>query len=469
MTRAHARRAAAAAAALFTLLAGSALRADVAVPSSAYLTNSLGDDFQTNVRVFNPTNAAVLVTPVFLRQANATAGIAAGTVGAAAFSIPARGQAAFDNVLLTLFGQSPGVSGPILFQTPAPILVSSATNNVNGCNHTGAVQGQWIPGLDVASAVTSGTLLQLAASTDLVSGYRSNLVFFNPAPAATATVTANLRKGDGSLVSAATFTLGTGPAGFKQINRFSTDFSPAVSLADTDLYLDFTSDRPVLAFASVINNISGDPYALTAVGDAAPPPAPVASYTVSASPTAGQPVTFTDTSTGGPTSQLWAFGDGATATSGGTVTHAYAAAGTYQTSHFAANAGGASAASQGVTVASGTSGTIQITITASQWKWTPQNVSLKVGQPYQITFQTDPTAPTIHHGVGGLVVFGSLGPPAACDFLNPSCVWNFTPTAAMLNSPGPVYQYGCTQTTCGSGHLSMTAGSPMGGTVTIVP
>ncbi len=469
MIRALVRHGSRAAAALLAFLAGGALRADVVVPSSAYLTNSLGDDFQTNVRVFNPTDAAVLVTPVFLRQANANAGIAADTVTAAAFSIPARGQAAFDNVLLTLFAQPPGVSGPILFRTPAPILVSSATNNVNGCNHTGAVQGQWIPGLDVASAMTSGTLLQLAASTDLLSGYRSNLVFFNPAATASATVTANLRKGDGSLVSAATFTLGTGPGGFKQINRFSTDFSPAVSLADTDLYLDFTSDQPVLAFASVINNISGDPYALSAVGDTAAPPAPVASYTVSASPTAGQPVTFTDTSTGGPTSQLWAFGDGATATSGGTVTHTYAAAGTYPTAHFAANAGGVSAASQSVTVAASNPATVQITITASQWKWTPQNVNLKVGQPYEITFRNDPTAPAVQHGVGGLVVFGNLGPPAACFLLNPSCVWNFTPSATMLNSPGPVYQYGCTQTTCGSGHLSMTAGSPMGGTITIVP
>jgi hypothetical protein len=244
-------------------------RADVVVPSSAYLTNGLGDDYQTDVRVLNPGSTPLLVTAVFYRQTNEAAGLPADTVTADAVAIPAGGQVAFDNVLLTLFGQPRGAYGPIRFQTASSIFVSSATNNVNGCNHTGAVQGQWIPGIDVAGAVTQGTLLQLAASTDLASGYRTNVVFFNPSDSATATVTANLRRGDGTLVSGATFPLGNGPSGFRQINRFSTDFAPPVSLTDTNLFLEFTSDQPVLSFASVINNVSGDPYALTPATDLA--------------------------------------------------------------------------------------------------------------------------------------------------------------------------------------------------------
>ncbi|HSB35249.1 MAG TPA: hypothetical protein VLH41_00125, partial [Thermoanaerobaculia bacterium] len=191
--------------AVLAALAGvsGAAAADVIVPSSAYLTNSLGDDFRTDVRIFNPTNAAVQVTPVFYRQTNAAAGISADTITAGSLTIPARGQFAIDNILASLFGQPRGVSGPIRFQTSAAIHVSSATNNVNGCNHTGAIQGQWIPGLDVADALTSGTLLQLAASTDLVSGYRSNIVFFNPSGTTNASVSANLRTGDGAVISGA--------------------------------------------------------------------------------------------------------------------------------------------------------------------------------------------------------------------------------------------------------------------------
>jgi hypothetical protein len=447
-------------------------RADVVIPSSAFLTNSLGDDFRTDVRVFNPTNAAVSATPVFYRQTNNAAGISADTITTGAVTIPARGQVAFDNILATLFGQPRGVSGAIRFQTSAPIFVSSATSNVNGCNHTGAVQGQWIPGIDVADAVTQGTLLQLAASTDLVSGYRTNVVFFNPSDVAPATVSANLRKGDGTLVSGASFALGNGPAGFKQINRFSTDFAPPVSLADTNLFLEFTSDQPVLCFASVINNVSGDPFALTAVSEpAAPPPAPVASFSVSANPTAGQAVTFTSTATNGPTSFMWSFGDGsAPATSASAATpHTFASSTTdktYTVVHFASNAAGASGTSQGVVVKGVPPAAIQLTIQASQFLWSPATTTLSVGQPYEITFETNPAQPTVHHGVGGLAV---LGVPAACDFLNPSCVWTITPTAAQAAANGGVYSFGCSQTTCGSGHNSMAPGGANGGTIRITP
>jgi len=448
------------------------LRADVIVPTSAYVINSLGDDFQTDVRVYNPTNAPVVVTPIFYRQANGNAGITADTVQGPDFTIPARGQLPFDNILVGVFGQTRtlagGPFGPIRFQTSAAIFASSATNNVNGCSHTGAVQGQWIPGLDVSAAKTSGTLLQLAASTDPATGYRTNVVFMNPSTTSGASVTATLHRGDGSVVSTAGFALGTGPAAFKQINRFSTDFSPPVSLTDTDLYLEFTSDQPILAVASVINNISGDPFAITPMAAASTtPPGNPASFTVSANPTAGQPVTFTDTTPGAPPVLLWSFGDGSTGT-GSPAAHTYAAAGTYRVAHFAANGSTVfDLATKDVAVATGAPQPIAVTITASQWSWSPQNVNLTVGQPYQITFRNDPTAPNVRHGVGGLLI---LGAPAACNFLNPSCTWNFTPTAAhLLLAPGGVFPYGCTQSACGSGHISMTAGSPSGGTLTIVP
>ncbi len=462
------------AALLALALVSSAARADVVIPSSAFLTNSLGDDFRTDVRVFNPTDAAVAATPVFYRQTNNAAGISADTITTGAVMIPARSQVAFDNVLATLFGQPRGVSGPIRFQSSAPIFVSSATNNVNGCNHTGAVQGQWIPGIDVADAVTKGTLLQLAASTDLVSGYRTNVVFFNPSDVATATVSANLRKGDGTLVSGASFSLGNGPAGFKQINRFSTDFAPPVSLADTNLFLEFTSDQPVLAFASVINNVSGDPFALTAVADpGAPPAAPVASFTVSANPTAGQPVTFTSTATNDPTSFMWSFGDGSAPVSSASAATAHTFTSsttdkTYSVVHFASNPAGASGASRDVVVTGVPPAIINLTIQANSFNWSPASTTLTVGQPYQITIQLDPAQPNVHHGMGG-DAFVQLGIPSGCSFLAPSCVWNITPTAAQASMNGGVYPFGCSQTSCGSGHANMQQGGPSGGTIRITP
>ncbi|MBV8517951.1 MAG: PKD domain-containing protein [Acidobacteria bacterium] len=66
---------------------------------------------------------------------------------------------------------------------------------------------------------------------------------------------------------------------------------------------------------------------------------------------AGAPVTFTDTTSGAPTSWSWSFGDGATSSAQNPV-HTFASAGTFTVSLTAANAAGSSTFSQFVTVTS---------------------------------------------------------------------------------------------------------------------
>ena len=78
--------------------------------------------------------------------------------------------------------------------------------------------------------------------------------------------------------------------------------------------------------------------------------APVASFT--ATPTSGTAplnVSFTDTSTGSPTSWAWDFGDGGTSTAQN-PTHSFAAAGTYTAKLTATNGAGSSSASTTITV-----------------------------------------------------------------------------------------------------------------------
>ena len=87
------------------------------------------------------------------------------------------------------------------------------------------------------------------------------------------------------------------------------------------------------------------------------PTAPVASFTASpASGTAPLTVSFTDTSTGGPTSWAWEFGDGGTATTQN-PSYTYTAAGTYTARLTATNAGGSTSSTRTITVdpAGGTS------------------------------------------------------------------------------------------------------------------
>lgn len=337
---------AASTAALAMLAAGLSLSADVIVPSSAFVNGQNLAEFHSDVRVFNPTNAPVNVTPVFYNQATGQ------TVAAPApgfVTVPARGQVAFDNILATLFQQAKGAFGPIRFETPASIIVSSGVNNVNACGN-GATSGQSLPGIDVGQALKTGTLVQLAASANASSGYRSNAVFMNPG-STPANVTTHLRHGDGTLV--ATFTLDPLPAnGFKQINNLSAWLPNPNTITDTNLWMEFTSDQPVMAFASVINNASGDPFAVVmtpeeAPGSTAAPIAPVANFTVSDNPMQGSAVKFTDASQNSPAYRFWSFGDGSYsvgtyATDGVVVEHAYLNAGTYHSALFVGNAGGSS-------------------------------------------------------------------------------------------------------------------------------
>ena len=444
------------AAVLTSLVAGRPLEGDVVIPSSAFSGGQLGAEFHSDVRVFNPTTAPVIVTPIFYNQATGqtVAAPAPGTV-----TVPARGQVAFDNILATLFLQAKGAFGPIRFQTPAPIVVSSGVNNVNACGNA-STSGQWLPGIDVGQALKIGTLVQLAASADGGTGYHANVVFMNPGTA-TANVTTNLRNGDGTLVAA--FTFDPLPAnGFKQINSLSAWLPSPNTITDTNLWMEFTSDQPVLAFASVINNGSGDPFAIVMVAEPSAAPASATSYTVSANPAPGQPVTFTDTSTNSPVSRFWVFGDGTFNESGpGVVQHTYGAAGTYKSALFVFTAGGSGSAASDVVVASSAPTVVSIVATtsgATKWTYVPNNVTLKVGQPYVITWTT-PLAEATVHGMGGLAVLGILD----CDAISAQspCLRNFTPTASQVGS----HSYACTQTSCGTvgQHTGMTA------TITIAP
>ena len=179
------------------------------------------------------------------------------------FTIPARSQASLDNILRTLFGAGLGSYGPIRFEATGALVVSSSVNNVNACG-SGATSGQWLPGIDASQALRAGIMGQLALSASATSGYRTNVVFMNPGTA-NATVTATLRRGDGSSIGTVTY-----PAlpadGFRQV---SLGGFPGATATDTNLFLEFTSDQPVLSFASVINNASGDPFAIVAAADTA--------------------------------------------------------------------------------------------------------------------------------------------------------------------------------------------------------
>jgi hypothetical protein len=252
-----------AALALFLVAAPASLhpcRADVILPSSALAPGRNGAFFRTNVRILNPGPAAATVVPVLRDQ------VTGETVTGAELTVPPRQQLAFDNALETLFGRVAPSFGPIRFRTSSPgLVVSSSAENVNACG-AGAVNGQWLPGLDPSHALRAGVLAQLAVSANPGAGWRTNVVFVNPGEAE-AMVTARVRRGDGSLLAEAQLRL-PGQDGFLQRALDDPGAFPGVAgTTDANLWLEFASSEPLLAFASVIRNDSGDPFAVVAVDD----------------------------------------------------------------------------------------------------------------------------------------------------------------------------------------------------------
>ncbi len=158
----------------------------------------------------------------------------------------------------------------------------------------------------------------------------------------------------------------------------------------------------------------------------------------------------------------------------------YASPGTYKTWLFVDNAFGGNSTTKDVVV--GTAAPIAVTISATttnNTKWTfvcqspasvcngagNNNATLKVGQPYTITWTT-PAAEAKTHGIGGDAV-SFLG-ITQCDTIRSvqPCTVNFTPTANLLNFQGGVFRYNCTQTTCAP---TQAIHDGMTGTITIVP
>ncbi|MBP7678733.1 MAG: formylglycine-generating enzyme family protein, partial [Thermoanaerobaculia bacterium] len=132
--------------------------------------------------------------------------------------------------------------------------------------------GKWDEGLIVggfpsrARSLWSAAIGQVMVSEKRESGGRTNIVFVNPADEP-ATVTVSVHRG-GSVAVFAVRTRGPlEPGGFRQLPLDAVEFPGLRGTTAENLWIELSSDRPVLSYATVINNMSGDPYAVTASPD----------------------------------------------------------------------------------------------------------------------------------------------------------------------------------------------------------
>lgn len=211
--------------------------------------------FHTDGRVFNPDfNKDISITATFFP-----------TDGSASlsntFTVTKRSMRVLNDVTSALFQTSK--LGAIKFTSSASFEV---TSRIYAITPLGTL-GQFGPGTDPTQAKLKGALLQLQASNS----FRTNIGIVNPNNA-TANVTLVLYDKNSAIVSSKT----TAFAPFAVTNPTSIAVNSLVDPKSADLsdaWISFTSDQPILAYASVVDNGTTDQTFVPAVDDVGVPPA----------------------------------------------------------------------------------------------------------------------------------------------------------------------------------------------------
>src|SRR5438067_2961433 len=149
---------------LFVLLGGFAT---LGFPKDVFLSigGSVGV-FRTDMRIFNPTAHDIQIQAYLLP----VGGGDNSAVQSKAISVPKRSQVVYDDVVTSLF-QSSGLAAIRLSSSDDFV----ATQRIYAASSTGTL-GQFVGGVDAASAKKNGLLIQLKAN----SSFRTNIGMVNP-------------------------------------------------------------------------------------------------------------------------------------------------------------------------------------------------------------------------------------------------------------------------------------------------
>ncbi len=249
---------------MVVLIAGAAVKAGAQettrfLAAATHASGARGTFWKTDVRVFNPSaSAEITVFLAFLRSEADNRGAAE-----IVFAIPPRRAVALDDLVATVF-QASG-SGGVRLRSAQPFLATSKTYNIG--NGTSGTYGGLVPGLEPGEALAQGILLQVANDPS-PTGFRSNVGFLNPG---TSSVTVDYRLFDaGSATLLGTGSLNLPPLAFLQVNDVFGSSGAGATITRNGT-VEFVASAPVFAFASVIDNTSGDAVIVLPDGDSGTP------------------------------------------------------------------------------------------------------------------------------------------------------------------------------------------------------
>ena|SRR5438105_9929342 len=235
----------------------------LAVVGSAQGAN--GSNFKTDVSIFN--NSALGVTTssanTFVQffptgTTNSSASVTAQSV--TALSIPARGTTTLRDVTSSLFNGSISGIGAMRILSGSSVFANARVYNDQTASGRGTF-GQFEPGMTRSQAMQQGVLVgvgNVTANASLANGqsFRTNVGFFNPNDTST-TVALEIRDTHGAVIGTQMITLG--PWMHTQVPLAGANgiFSGITGDTGTSSVF-FLSGNPIFAYASIVDNVSGD-------------------------------------------------------------------------------------------------------------------------------------------------------------------------------------------------------------------
>ena len=224
-------------------------------------------NFRTDMRIFNPSSTKDIQVQATLLPVNINVPNPADNRQAlpVTINVPKRQMVAYNDVVQGLFNTtSLGAihlkSADDFVATQRIYAIQSATV---ACQIEGTL-GQFVPAADLSSAKTAGVLIQLKSNPS----FRTNVGLVNP-NSANATVTWRLYDKNNALVSTGS-PMVIAPLGVLGPTTIAgTVFFTPGSADLSDAWVSFTSDQPVLAYASVVDNGTSDPTFIVMADDTA--------------------------------------------------------------------------------------------------------------------------------------------------------------------------------------------------------
>lgn len=215
--------------------------------------------FFTDARILNPSfDKDITVNAQYLPSGNGN------NTGATIvqLTIPKRSMRVFDDAVQSMFGGGPALGAIRLTSEDDFVATQRIYQDLRLAPQAGTL-GQFVPGLDLATAKKKGVLLQLKSGQAVLGNFRTNWGGANP-NSVVANVTLKLHDKANAVV--ATKTRALQPFGVQGPQNIVELFDNTTRDL-TDAWISFESDQPVFLYGSVVDNGSGDPTFVPAADD----------------------------------------------------------------------------------------------------------------------------------------------------------------------------------------------------------